>query len=478
MVSLNIKRLNINPNRSLWPWKGKWAIVFDFLFLLGASALVYWVRYSTIYWPKNLLPLLSHRHTALFILYGLISLLILHQKGIYDPRNSLNTLEETKKIFWGLTQAAALLVVILFAGQIYISRKLLLVLWLASLVILPGWRYILKKFYSGDLKEGNPWIRTVIVGEGEIVKKIEKYYESHPFLGISSWGVISPTAQEPGHRIEDLPQVLDRYWIDEIVICCPLPLNLTESIVLEAVKRKKRVKLAFPSLSENLHPHWENMEFCDGFPLVPLCDKSIPLFHLFVKRLIDLLVSFFGLIALSPLFLLLGIMIKLQDGGPIFYCSTRIGRKGRKFPCLKFRTMSVDADKKKEELAPLNERIGPMFKITNDPRITPLGKFLRKYSLDELPQLFNVLWGQMSLVGPRPPTPDEVEKYENYSLSYYRRLEVKPGITSLWAVEARNDPDFRKAIELDCKYIEEWTPWLDFKILLKTIPAVLRGEGK
>ncbi|CAI9084838.1 sugar transferase [Candidatus Methylacidiphilum fumarolicum] len=464
----------IKKHYSLWPWKGKVAIFFDFLFLLIGATVVYWIRNSTIYWPKNVLPLLSHRHTAIFCLFILTSFLLLHQKGIYDPSKVLSISEETKKIFWALTQSAAFLIVILFAGQILISRKLLLGLWLFSILALPGWRFILRKIYSGDLKEGNSWIKVVIIGKGENSKKLERFFQANPFLGISVWGVL----EEKEDIIEKLPQILELHWIDEIIISESLPLTMIESIVLEGIKRKKRVRLLLPSLSETLHPHWEKMDFFDGLPLVPLCDQSISLFYLIEKRIIDILASFVGLLFLSPVFLLIAAIIKLQDGGPIFYCSTRVGRKGRRFSCIKFRTMTVDADKKKEALAHLNERVGPMFKITNDPRVTPFGRFLRKYSLDELPQLFNVLLGQMSLVGPRPPTPDEVENYGKYSLSYYKRLEVKPGLTSLWAVEARNDPRFERAVELDCKYIEEWTPWLDIKIILRTIPVVFRGEGK
>jgi len=473
------KTLQTKKYNSLWPWKGRVAIFFDFLFLLIGATVVYWIRYNTIYWPKNVLPLLSHRHTAIFFLFILTSFLLLQQKGIYDPTKILSIPEETKKIFWALTQSATFLIVILFAGQILISRKLLLELWLFSIILLPGWRIILRQIYSEDLRKGNSWIRVAIIGKGENPKSLERYFQDNPFLGIAVWGVLSPSSEEKIEEIiEKLPQILDLNWIDEIIIADPLPLSMIEKVVLEAIKREKRVKMLLSSLSESLHPQWERMEFFDRLALVPLYDRSISLVYLIEKRLIDILASFIGLVVLSPLFLLIGVIIKLQDGGPIFYCSTRVGRKGRRFSCIKFRTMEVDADKKKEALVHLNERVGPMFKITNDPRVTSFGRFLRKYSLDELPQLFNVLMGQMSLVGPRPPTPDEVENYAKYSLSYYKRLEVKPGLTSLWAVEARNDPNFQRAVELDCKYIEEWSPWLDLKIILRTIPVVLRGEGK
>ena len=166
--------------------------------------------------------------------------------------------------------------------------------------------------------------------------------------------------------------------------------------------------------------------------------------------------------------------IKLDSKGPIFYRAQRIGRKGRTFTCYKFRTMCVDADKQQEELVHKNERDGILFKIANDPRITRVGRFLRKYSLDELPQFYNVLRSEMSMVGPRPPVGSEVEQYD---LAHLRRLEVLPGMTGLWQVEARQDPSFDSYISLDTAYVENWSLFLDLKILVRTIGVVLSGTG-
>jgi len=196
--------------------------------------------------------------------------------------------------------------------------------------------------------------------------------------------------------------------------------------------------------------------------------------QLFFKRIVDLIVSTTLLIILSPLFTVIAAVIKITSPGSIFFQQTRVGYNGRMFTFLKFRTMVPDAEKMKEDLLVLNEMDGPAFKIKNDPRITPVGRFLRKTSLDELPQLINVLMGQMSLVGPRPPLPDEVSQY---NLEYRRRLSMKPGITCLWQVNGRNNISFEKWMELDMQYIDEWSLWLDFKILIKTIPAVLEGSG-
>ena len=188
----------------------------------------------------------------------------------------------------------------------------------------------------------------------------------------------------------------------------------------------------------------------------------------------DLTLSFFGLALSLPLMFIIAIVVRLQSPGPIFYRSVRIGKKGKAFVCYKFRTMIADADKEKENLRSRNERIGASFKIANDPRITSIGKFLRRYSFDELPQLWNILKGEMSLVGPRPHPLDDVHRYETGDL---RRLEITPGLTGLWQVTARRDPSFRRNIALDLEYIERRSFWLDMVILYKTIFAVLDGTG-
>jgi lipopolysaccharide/colanic/teichoic acid biosynthesis glycosyltransferase len=170
----------------------------------------------------------------------------------------------------------------------------------------------------------------------------------------------------------------------------------------------------------------------------------------------------------------LAILIKLTSRGPVLYRQTRCGLGGRKFTVYKFRSMRADADLLREELAALNEMDGPVFKIKNDPRCTAVGSFMRKFSLDELPQLVNILKGDMAFVGPRPPLPEEVEKYERWQR---RRLRMQPGLTCLWALEGRNKLNFRRWMELDLEYIDNWSPSLDWKIILKTIPVVLLGRG-
>jgi exopolysaccharide biosynthesis polyprenyl glycosylphosphotransferase len=216
------------------------------------------------------------------------------------------------------------------------------------------------------------------------------------------------------------------------------------------------------------------VEYIGQFPTIPLHRKDFPIGGILVKRVLDISVASLGLVLGAPIMLGIAGAIRLGSEGSILYKAKRIGRKGRAFPCYKFRTMVQNADTLKAELEHMNERDGVLFKIKEDPRITRVGKFLRKYSLDELPQLYNVLKGDMSLVGPRPPMAAEVEQYD---IAHLRRLNVLPGITGLWQVEARQDPSFDSYISLDTAYVENWNLMMDLRILARTVGVVLSGTG-
>jgi lipopolysaccharide/colanic/teichoic acid biosynthesis glycosyltransferase len=200
----------------------------------------------------------------------------------------------------------------------------------------------------------------------------------------------------------------------------------------------------------------------------------MPKFGLFLKRLVDTVSAVTTLVFAAPLLSIIALVIKLESPGPVLYQAERAGLKGRRFRCYKFRTMDANADKLKELLRATNERQGPFFKMVDDPRVTRAGRFLRRYSLDELPQLWNVVRGEMSLVGPRPHPLDDFERYD---LGDLQRLDVPPGLTGLWQVTARRDPSFERGLALDLEYIRTWTLWRDFQILYKTISVVLHGSG-
>lgn len=207
----------------------------------------------------------------------------------------------------------------------------------------------------------------------------------------------------------------------------------------------------------------------------PVADAHLPRPSSFrLKRVIDIIFSMIGLLVVAPLLALISVLIKLSSNGPVLYCAPRAGKKGRSFICYKFRTMIHDADCIKPALRSQNEREGPFFKIAGDPRVTPFGKILRRYSLDEIPQLWNVVRGEMSLVGPRPHPLDDVQLYVPQDL---RRLDIAPGITGLWQVTARKNPSFQLSMRLDLEYIERWSLSMDLRILYRTIFAVLQGTG-
>jgi exopolysaccharide biosynthesis polyprenyl glycosylphosphotransferase len=241
-------------------------------------------------------------------------------------------------------------------------------------------------------------------------------------------------------------------------------------LICEEEGIKTRVMLSFfPHLTSKIY-----LEALQDLPLLTFTTTPQNDYLLFVKNALDFALAGVLLILFAPFLCLVALLIKLTSKGPVIFKQVRCGLGGRKFVLYKFRSMHTDAEEAKKELAHLNEMSGPVFKLSNDPRCTFVGRFLRKFSVDELPQLFNIIKGDMSFVGPRPPIPEEVEKYERWQR---RRLRMKPGLTCLWQVSGRNEVDFAEWMKMDLQYIDTWSLFLDCKIFLKTIPIVLLGKG-
>ena len=268
-----------------------------------------------------------------------------------------------------------------------------------------------------------------------------------------------------------LSRVAREEFVDELIIASSDP-SVVDVAVQAACDNKLDVKVA-PDICVPVSMD-ADVENLGGLPLFNVQGHQPPENRLALKRSLDFTLAICGLIALSPLLLLIAAFIKWDSAGPVFYRAPRSGRKGRRFVCYKFRTMVADAEALKDDLRNKNEREGAFFKIGNDPRITPLGRLLRRYSLDELPQLWNILLGDMSLVGPRPHPIDDVSRYK---IQHLQRLDVVPGLTGLWQVTARQDPSFELNVALDIEYIKNWNLWLDVRILCKTVSAVLTGSG-
>jgi exopolysaccharide biosynthesis polyprenyl glycosylphosphotransferase len=322
---------------------------------------------------------------------------------------------------------------------------------------------------------GNDRRNVLIIGAGMLGRKLAHALQRGECGHRIFCGFLDPDQPIAGAvlgSVEQLATIARKEFIDEIILAVPQNSNFSREAIWQARRNHIDVKMALDLPGTD--PLHVTLEKYGDLPLLTLREEHIPHFGLLLKRLLDLVLSVCAVVLAAPALAGISLAIKLDSSGPVLYCAPRLGLKGRRFLCYKFRTMVKNADGLKDKLRAHNERQGAFFKITDDPRITRVGKFLRRYSLDELPQLWNVLRGEMSLVGPRPHPMDDVQRYE---LEDFQRLDVAPGLTGLWQVTARRDPSFERSLALDREYIGRWSLGMDFWILGKTLTEVLRGEG-
>jgi exopolysaccharide biosynthesis polyprenyl glycosylphosphotransferase len=326
--------------------------------------------------------------------------------------------------------------------------------------------------------------RTVlIVGTSDAALRIADSIHGHRFWGYRILGFIrNENAWEESWppyypilgEIEDLPRIVESHVVDDVIFAVHRrELDRLEDLFLSLQEQGIRTRFAM-----DLFPHTRarvELEELDGVPLLSFATTPTNPLQLMLKRVLDVALASFLLFIGLPIAGMIALTIKLTSGGgSVLFRQTRCGLNGRSFTLYKFRTMVEGAEERRRDLMHLNEMNGPVFKLRSDPRVTRLGRLLRRFSLDELPQLWNVLRGDMSLVGPRPPIPEEVAQYKRWQR---RRLAMKPGLTCLWQISGRNDLDFDRWMQLDLEYIDSWSPLLDLKILLKTVPVVLSGRG-
>lgn len=470
---------------------GRWIrtgrILADIIFVCLNAAVVYSLRYGPG-WLAGLLWLDKTRsglpgfhiesgYIAFWLIYVTLIVFAMESQGLYRMGMTPDRLDETLAVGKAVGLATLLLMVFIYASGVHsISRLVVLLSALLNIACLAAWRIWRREVVQHRVASESGGRNVLIVGAGPVGQSLANYLTVRKELGFVVKGFLDgDNSADPRvlGRIEDLSRVSRARFVDEIFVTIPTGQEMVRKVAVEARQNRLDVKLVpelYPGFGWNAP-----LEYLGDFPIIELYRQPIPTLGLFFKRVVDLAVSSLGLAILSPLFAMIAIAIKLDSPGPVFYRATRVGKKGRKFVCLKFRSMVADADARKDQLRHLNERSGPIFKIANDPRLTRVGRVLRKFSLDEFPQLWNVLKGDMSLVGPRPHPTDD---FEHYELEHFRRLDVTPGITGMWQVSARRDPSFEKNLRLDTEYIENWNLWLDIKILLKTIPAVFNGEGE
>ncbi len=407
---------------------------------------------------------------------------VLWMSGMYRLTVRWRPWTEVRDISRATVIVAALTLSFLFlVKQVDVSRLFLLMLFLAQPAVTLLGRLALRAAFEASRARGSDPRYMLVAGVGPLAQSFADRVESHPGLGLQIIGHLA--APEERERmvtrpilgtVDQIEDVLHSRVVDEVAVCLPpVASRYLEPITGLAAGEGKTVRIAVDPVEEIL-PGAIQEEF-DGYLVRSLVHDSQREAALILKRVIDIVGATIGLVVVSPILLAAAIAIRVQDGPPVLFSQTRVGLHGRPFRIYKFRTMVVDAEERLDEVRHLNERHGAAFKAADDPRMTRVGRFLRRTSIDELPQLWNVLTGSMSLVGPRPPLPDEVAEYDVW---HRRRLSMKPGITGLWQVEARHDPDFDRWVRHDLVYIDGWSIWLDLKILLKTIPALVAHGGR
>jgi exopolysaccharide biosynthesis polyprenyl glycosylphosphotransferase len=420
--------------------------------------------------------------TAMVVVWSvMLGYLGLYRTYIYRSRG-----RELRDVITAIVCCTAVLLLIhqLLNIQL-IGSWFMAVFFLAATGLAVTGRLMLRLSLRQSRRDGRNVRNVLIAGTNARAVQLARRIESIPELGYRVLGFVDEqwaTGQAPSdsrHGIVcgfgDFQDYISRHVVDEVMLCLPMKslYERSSQIVSQCEEQGITARVVSDLLTPKLgRTHFERFE---DTMVLTIQTGGMRGWSMLVKRLVDFLASGLALLVLSPALLAIAAMIKLRDPGPVFFVQERMGINKRRFKLYKFRTMVVDAEKKMAQIEHLNEQSGPVFKIRNDPRITAVGRFLRKTSLDELPQLINVLKGDMSLVGPRPLP---VRDYESFNTAWHRRrFSVKPGITCLWQVMGRNSIPFERWMELDMQYIDQWSLLLDLQILLKTIPAVVKGSG-
>ncbi len=389
---------------------------------------------------------------------------------------------------WSIFRAVALtvftlLAILFFLNIPYVSRFVVFLFAFLELCMLLISRAIIMAYFTKQVESGEKALRVVIIGSRSRAIELVKALQEKVAWGVKIVGFIDPDPERLGSSVLGIPvigtventhEVLKNNVIDEVIIAIPRSLlDDAEPIVMAC--EEEGIRLRFMADIFNVQVARISLSEIKGIPLLTMEPVAQDPQQLLAKRVLDLTCTLLALPFLIPVFCIVSILIKLDSPGPVFFVQPRVGMRKHVFPMFKFRSMRTDAEEKLKEIEHLNEAKGPIFKIKNDPRVTRVGNYLRKTSIDELPQLINVLRGEMSLVGPRPMSLRDVDLFERGAQR--KRFSVQPGLTCIWQISGRSNLPFEKWLELDLEYIETWSFWLDLKILLKTIPAVVKSRG-
>lgn len=461
--------------------------LFDLLNIMVSFGLASWIVDPKRFSLTHILQLqIKVHYFFLLAVLVLVWFMILSFSGLYRSRRLSVKWHEIRDIFQATTLITVTLCPFVFINQNILYPVIVLVLfWLISSITLIACRVLLRRLLSIVRLRGGNLRYMLIVGTNPRAIRFARKIEARPDLGYRIVGFVDqPWAGlqkfvDTGYQLccnfEQFREYLRKNVVDEVVIGLPFNSAYQQAAEIVLFCEEQGIIVRFlPSIFEMRLAH-SRFDTFDDETIITMTTGKIEGEKILIKRIIDVVFSATLLIALLPLFAGVILLIKLTSNGPAFFVQKRLGLNKRIFHLYKFRSMVADADKMQTEIAHLNEVDGPAFKIKNDPRVTPVGKFLRRTSIDELPQLYNVLKGDMSLVGPRPLP---VRDYEGFNQDWHRRrFSVRPGLTCLWQVNGRSLLSFQKWMELDMKYIDEWSLRLDFLILLKTIPVLFKGVG-
>ncbi len=457
----------------------------DFIAVFTAFLLAYYLRPITdlipgvqFHFGPELLPPFDE-----YTLFGLIASGLLLFMFAVNHLYSLKVTHKLGRSFFKIVflVTAWLMFIIsyyfLIVHELFFSRIALGHIWFFSIFFVMVGRSLIQIIQHFLLRYGIGSRRVLFIGADTVADRFYEAIKANP-----SYEIVGALAEMVMSRkkhklkiigtIDQLKSIVRKYRVEEIILSTP-NLNDTDTKELHAFCRNNQIKYHFIPDLIRLQRTNVDVEMIDNIPLVSLKETSLDGWGHIFKQIFDIVVALILVILLIPLWIVIGLLIKLDSKGPIFYGSKR-KYKNKVFSILKFRSMIQNADVVKQKLAKLNERSGPMFKIKDDPRITKLGRFLRKTSIDELPQLFNVLLGSISLVGPRPHLPEEIDNYESH---HHQVFALKPGITGLAQISGRSNLDFEEEVKLDVYYIENWSLWMDIKIILKSIGVVFRADG-
>ncbi|MBF0619120.1 MAG: sugar transferase [Candidatus Omnitrophica bacterium] len=456
-------------------------VAIDVICILLSVFLACWIRQTAF--PVDMRQLFFDADNPFHLVFVMWTISVVFFNSfyhLYQTRREVMESYEIGLVIRSVCLAALAVLVFVYSMKIVgFPRSAFLLLVGFTTVLFCLWRVVKRIFVEFLAANGYNNASVLIVGAGKVGLMLAEEIRRHPGFGLKIIGFLDdtkttqdlPSGYEVVGTLKDFEQVIQRRFVSKVFFT----VHPDGTIFYELLEMAKELKVgvrvvpqAFDQATGDLFKYNVGL-----IPVLEYCDVGHNR-RQYGKRIFDIVVSSVGCIFLSPFFLAIAIWIRFDSPGPAFYFSRRYGRGGKVLKMWKFRSMVVDADEKLKELKQRNEVDGPIFKIRQDPRVTRVGRFLRKYSIDELPQLVNVLLGDMSLVGPRPLPIDQVETED---LKQLKRLEVRPGITGLWQVRGRSDLPFHRLVKWDAWYINNWSFWLDVNILFETIPVVLKGKG-